>query len=152
MTRAMYETLPLAELKAIAKTRRMKGCSTLRKDSLIDRMLEQDELDAKASAAESVKANLTTAADSKSVEMAVIEDTIPAEAPADADIKTEKSASDSIKSVSIDNYAQADAEEKELQHAEKETASENEKKSEKQLKKKKQISASPRNKQPPPGV
>ena len=45
MTREMYETLPLGELKEIAKVRKMKGCSTLRKSDLIDRMLEQDRID-----------------------------------------------------------------------------------------------------------
>ena len=54
MTRAMYETLPLSELKQIAKVRKMKGVSTLKKSDLIDRMLEEDQKDEseKAAAAE----------------------------------------------------------------------------------------------------
>ena len=43
MTREQYESLPLAELKGIAKTRGMKGTSTLKKSDLITRMLEKDE-------------------------------------------------------------------------------------------------------------
>ena len=43
MTREQYESLPLAQLKAIAKTRGMKGTSTLKKGELITLMLEKDE-------------------------------------------------------------------------------------------------------------
>lgn len=43
MTREQYESLPLAELKGIAKTRGMKGTSGLKKSELIDQMLEKDE-------------------------------------------------------------------------------------------------------------
>lgn len=43
MTRAQYESLPLGELKQIAKTRGMRRISTLRKEELIQRMLEEDE-------------------------------------------------------------------------------------------------------------
>ncbi len=43
MTRAKYETLPLSELKELAKFRGLKGCSALKKSDLIDRMLEEDE-------------------------------------------------------------------------------------------------------------
>ncbi len=43
MTRAQYESLPLTELKAIAKARQFKGVSTLRKPELIDFMLKKDE-------------------------------------------------------------------------------------------------------------
>ena len=42
MTREQYESLPLAQLKAIAKTRGMKGTSTLKKGELITLMLEKD--------------------------------------------------------------------------------------------------------------
>ncbi|MCD8299882.1 MAG: transcription termination factor Rho [Clostridiales bacterium] len=41
-----YESLSLAVLKDLAKARGMKRISTLRKGELIDRMLEQDEIDA----------------------------------------------------------------------------------------------------------
>lgn len=43
MTRAKYETLPLSELKELAKFRGLKGCSALKKSDLIDRMLAEDE-------------------------------------------------------------------------------------------------------------
>lgn len=43
MTRAQYQSLPLGELKQIAKKREMKGISTLRKEELIQRMLDEDE-------------------------------------------------------------------------------------------------------------
>ena len=39
----MYESLPLSTLKALAKSRNMKGISTLRKEALIERMLEEDQ-------------------------------------------------------------------------------------------------------------
>ena len=43
MTREKYESLPLSRLKALAKSRNMKGSSTLRKEALIERMLEEDQ-------------------------------------------------------------------------------------------------------------
>ena len=43
MTREKYESLPLSTLKALAKSRKMKGISTLRKEALIERMLEEDQ-------------------------------------------------------------------------------------------------------------
>lgn len=43
MTRKKYESLPLSTLKALAKSRNMKGISTLRKEALIERMLEEDQ-------------------------------------------------------------------------------------------------------------
>ncbi len=43
MTREQYESLPLSELKEIAKARGMKGTSALKKGDLINRMLEKDE-------------------------------------------------------------------------------------------------------------
>ena len=43
MTREQYESLPLSMLKALAKSRNMKGISTLRKEALIERMLEEDQ-------------------------------------------------------------------------------------------------------------
>ena len=43
MTREKYESLPLNTLKALAKSRNMKGISTLRKEALIERMLEEDQ-------------------------------------------------------------------------------------------------------------
>lgn len=43
MTIEKYESLPLSMLKALAKSRNMKGISTLRKEALIERMLEEDQ-------------------------------------------------------------------------------------------------------------
>lgn len=43
MTREKYESLPLSTLKALAKSRNMKGISTLRKEALLERMLEEDQ-------------------------------------------------------------------------------------------------------------
>ena len=43
MKREKYESLPLSMLKALAKSRNMKGISTLRKEALIERMLEEDQ-------------------------------------------------------------------------------------------------------------
>ena len=43
MTREKYESLPLSTLKALAKSRHLKGISTLRKEALIERMLEEDQ-------------------------------------------------------------------------------------------------------------
>lgn len=43
MTREKYESLPLSTLKALAKSRNMNGISTLRKEALIERMLEEDQ-------------------------------------------------------------------------------------------------------------
>ena len=43
MTREQYASLPLSELKEIAKARGMKGTSALKKGDLINRMLEKDE-------------------------------------------------------------------------------------------------------------
>ena len=43
MTREKYESLPLSTLKALATSRNMKGISTLRKEALIERMLEEDQ-------------------------------------------------------------------------------------------------------------
>ena len=43
MTREKYESLPLSMLKALAKSRNMQGISTLRKEALIERMLEEDQ-------------------------------------------------------------------------------------------------------------
>lgn len=59
MTREKYETLPLAQLKELAKARKMRGVSTMKKSELIDAMLTQDKKDkleeAKEEAKEEVK-------------------------------------------------------------------------------------------------
>ena len=43
MTREKYESLPLSVLRELAKSRNMKGVSSLRKEALIERMLEEDQ-------------------------------------------------------------------------------------------------------------
>ncbi len=59
MTREKYESLPLATLRELAKARKMKGISTLKKGELIEAMLTQDEKEkqeeANAQAKEEVK-------------------------------------------------------------------------------------------------
>ena len=41
--REKYESLPLAELKAVAKARGIKGISTMKKDEVVEAMLQEDE-------------------------------------------------------------------------------------------------------------
>ena len=48
MMRERYESLPLVELRAVAKARGLKGISTLRKDELVERMLQADREEAEA--------------------------------------------------------------------------------------------------------
>ena len=59
MTREKYESLPLATLKDLAKARKMRDISTMKKSDLIDAMLAQDEKEkqevAQAEAKEEVK-------------------------------------------------------------------------------------------------
>ena len=43
MTREKYESLSLSVLRELAKSRNLKGVSALRKEALIERMLEEDE-------------------------------------------------------------------------------------------------------------
>lgn len=57
MTREQYESLPLNELRGVAKARGLKRISTLRKGELIDRMLQEDAADAAAAAAKSAPEN-----------------------------------------------------------------------------------------------
>ena len=51
MIREKYESLPLATLKDLAKARKLKGISTMKKAELIERMLEEDEKESKATQA-----------------------------------------------------------------------------------------------------
>ena len=55
MTRERYESLPLATLRELAKARKMKGVSTLKKGELIDAMLALDEQEEQAEAASEAK-------------------------------------------------------------------------------------------------
>ena len=45
--REKYESLPLAELKAVAKARGIKGLSTMKKDEVVEAMLMEDEREKK---------------------------------------------------------------------------------------------------------
>ena len=45
--REKYQSLPLAELKAVAKARGIKGVSTMKKDDVIEAMLREDEREKK---------------------------------------------------------------------------------------------------------
>ena len=56
--REKYETLPLAILKELAKTREMKGITGLRKKELIDAMVAQDEKDEQSRANAEAKAEV----------------------------------------------------------------------------------------------
>ena len=55
MTREKYESLPLATLKELAKARKMRGVSTLKKSDLIDAMLALDEQEEQREAATEAK-------------------------------------------------------------------------------------------------
>ena len=52
MMRERYESLPVTELRAVAKARGLKGISSLRKEQLVERMLQEDENDRKKQASE----------------------------------------------------------------------------------------------------
>ena len=55
MTREKYESLPLTTLKELAKARKMRGVSTLKKSELIDAMLALDEQEEQQEAATEAK-------------------------------------------------------------------------------------------------
>ncbi len=55
MTREQYESLPLLELKELAKARGMKGMSGLKKDDLVQEMLKKDAEDRAAKQAQEAK-------------------------------------------------------------------------------------------------
>ena len=63
MTREKYETLPLSTLKELAKTRGLKGVSTLKKSELIDAMLEADEKEEEKEVKEEMKQEKAGAVD-----------------------------------------------------------------------------------------
>ena len=60
--REKYESLPLVELKGIAKARGLKGISTMRKPELIERMLEEDKKEAAANEPAAAQKQENTAA------------------------------------------------------------------------------------------
>lgn len=55
MTREKYESLPLTTLKDLAKARKMRGISTMKKGELIDAMLALDEKEKQKEASEEAK-------------------------------------------------------------------------------------------------
>ena len=55
MTREKYESLPLATLKDLAKARKMRGISGMKKGELIDAMLALDEKEKQKEASEEAK-------------------------------------------------------------------------------------------------
>ncbi|MCI8711289.1 MAG: transcription termination factor Rho [Ruminococcus sp.] len=57
MTREKYESLPLMTLRELAKARRMRGITSLKKGELIEAMLAQDEKDKQAGAFTQEEAN-----------------------------------------------------------------------------------------------
>ena len=63
MTREKYESLPLSTLKEVAKTRGLRGISTMKKADLIDLMLEEDDKDSIKEAKEEVKSEKAGTAD-----------------------------------------------------------------------------------------
>ena len=48
MMREKYESLALSALKEVAKARGLKGISTLKKEQLVERMLEDDKIESEA--------------------------------------------------------------------------------------------------------
>jgi transcription termination factor Rho len=62
MTREQYESLPMNELKGVAKARGLKRISTLRKSELIDRMLREDAAEEEAVHASGQTGNETSSA------------------------------------------------------------------------------------------
>ncbi|SHJ26624.1 transcription termination factor Rho [Hespellia stercorisuis] len=65
MNREKYESLPLTTLKELAKARKMRGISTLKKPQLIEAMLEQDEKESQEEAKTAAKEEVRAAASAK---------------------------------------------------------------------------------------
>lgn len=63
-----YESLQLVDLKAIAKARGLKGTSTMKKDEIVKRMLEEDEKDLSKGKEVEVKSLATAPTPKKPVE------------------------------------------------------------------------------------
>jgi len=62
MMRQRYNSLPLTELKAVAKARGLKGISTLRKGDLVEAMLDADRADSAGAAAKPESKNTASGA------------------------------------------------------------------------------------------
>ena len=65
MTREQYQTIHVTDLKALARARGIKGAAALKKNDLIDRMLEMDAAEEKAAA--DAKAQAANETEAKSV-------------------------------------------------------------------------------------
>lgn len=70
--REKYESLSLAALRDIAKARKLKGISTMKKSELIELMLEQDEKDKAKEVKEEVKNEKAGAADIEQLDSGVL--------------------------------------------------------------------------------
>lgn len=68
MTREKYESLPLSTLKDLAKARKMKGVSAMKKSDLVDAMLAQDERESQLEAQEEAKEEIKEKKDSTDIE------------------------------------------------------------------------------------
>ncbi|MGI6118448.1 MAG: transcription termination factor Rho [Bilifractor sp.] len=90
MTQEQYESLPLNELRAVAKARGLKKISSLRKRDLIERMLEADREDEAAASAGKAEGpeNLSNPAE----EMSAVSD-LPEKEPEKPDAKEEQTRS-----------------------------------------------------------
>ena len=88
--REKYESLALADLKAIARTRGIKGTSTMKKADLVEAMLLQDEKE-KASDAASKATNASSSEKKSSEKRASKENVAEKESGAGKDRSTEKS-------------------------------------------------------------
>ncbi len=73
MTKEQYVTLPLTELKALAKARGLKGVTALKKSDLIERMLEEDKKDEALKAAQKAKEEAKKADEEEKAAKAAIE-------------------------------------------------------------------------------
>ena len=74
MMREKYESLPLKELREIAKTRGIKSISAMRKSELIDRMCLEDEKE-KAAEEENIKEEKKGQEENKGIEKKAAEKT-----------------------------------------------------------------------------
>ncbi len=106
--REKYESLSLSVLRDLAKARGMKRISSLKKAELIERMLEQDELDAKTAQTNesSAQSDANTAQPDESSAQSDANTAQPDESSAQSDAKTlqpdESSAQSDAKTVQTD--------------------------------------------------
>ncbi len=70
--REKYESLSLAALRDIAKARKLKGVSTMKKSELIELMLEQDEKDKAKEVKEEIKNEKAGVADIEQLDSGMV--------------------------------------------------------------------------------